>query len=135
MPRKYTRKTGDAARALTLRNRRRLWEFRKRHAARLGQDSLSIPQLKLSMNAPFTWETLQRAIAGKTIRADNCQFIEKFLDKHMPLAAGRLPAVGLDRKSVSAGERDEELDGLHEFAGRGSDAQDAVAEVIRRGSR
>jgi len=106
MPRKYIRKTGEAARALSPDVRRRLKEFRARHAARLGFSSLSIPALKTSMSAPFTWETLKRAMEGKKVRADNCQFIEEFLDRH----SARRPqlALGLDRKTVSAGEREYE---------------------------
>jgi hypothetical protein len=105
MPRKYIRKTGEAARALSLNDRRRLREFRARHAARLGFSSLSIPALKTSIGAPFTWETLKRALEGKKIRADNYEFIKEFLDRvqHKPPVA-----VGLDRKSVSAGEREYE---------------------------
>lgn len=133
MPRKYIRKTGEAARALSPDVRRRLRKFRANYAARLGRSSLSIPQLKLSMNAPFTWETLQRAIAGKPIRSDNCQFIEEFLDRHAPKP---LVAAGLDGKSLAAGEHNEENGtNLHEFVRRGRDAEDAVDEAIRRGSR
>lgn len=102
MPRKYVRKTGEAARALSSSYRRRLREFRARHAARLGMSWLSIPQLKMSMEAPFTWETLKRALAGKAVRSDNCRFIEEFLDRHAPQT---VVAAGLDGKSLSAGER------------------------------
>lgn len=133
MPRKYIRKTGAAARALPPNYRRRLREFRAHHAARLEVSSLSIPQLKLAMQAPFTWETLQRAIAGKPIRACNCQFIEEFLNRVAP----PLPATSghIDGKSAAAGEHDEEPNGLHKFVRRGRDAQDAVDELIHRGSR
>jgi len=106
MPRKYIRKTGEAARALSSSYRRRLREFRTHHASRLGVSSLSIPQLKLCMQAPFTWETLKRALAGKALRADNCQFIEQFLDKHAALPSPLHAA--LDRKSISAGEHEYE---------------------------
>ena len=105
MPRKYIRKTGEAARALSPDIRRRLREFRMRRAATLGRSSLSIPLLKLSMNAPFTWETLQRALEGKPLRADNCEFIEEFLDRVQGKVA---VAAGLDFKSLSAGEREYE---------------------------
>lgn len=133
MPRKYIRKTGEAARALPPNYRRRLREFRMRHAARMGLSSLSIPQLKLSMQAPFTWETLKRALTGKAIRSDNCRFIEEFLDRHAPQPVA---AAGLDGKSLSAGEHNEENgSNLHDFIRRGRDAQEAVDEVIRRGSR
>lgn len=133
MPRKYIRKTGEAARALSSSYRRRLREFRARHASRLGMSSLSIPQLKLCMQAPFTWETLKRALAGKALRADNSKFIEDFLDRHAPQIAA---AAGMDGKSLAAGEHNEEGEtNLHDFVRRGRDAQDAVDEAIRRGSR
>lgn len=133
MPRNYIRKTGEAARALSSSYRRRLREFRMRHAARMGLSSLSIPQLKLAMDAPFVWPTLQRALAGKPVRADNCRFIEEFLDRHAPEHA---VAAGLDGKSLSAGEHNEENgSNLHDFVRRSRDAQDAVDETIRRGSR
>jgi hypothetical protein len=131
MPRKYIRKTGAAARALPRSYRQRLREFRSRHAANLGLSTLSIPLLKTSMSAPFTWETLQRAIAGKPIRACNCQFIEEFLDRYLPRP---VPAAGIDGKSAAAGEHEEESP-LQEFVRRGRDAQDAVDELIHRGSR
>jgi hypothetical protein len=136
MPRKYIRKTGEAARALSMGDRRRLREFRMRHAARLGFSSLSIPVLKSCMGAPFTWETLKRALEGKKVRADNCGFIEAFLDRHAPAPpAAEHPHAAIDGKSFSAGERETEEPIIHEFVRRGRDAQAAVDEAIRRGSR
>jgi hypothetical protein len=138
MPRKYIRKTGEAARALSQGDRRRLREFRMRHAARLGFSSISIPVLRMSMEAPFTWETLKRAMEGKKIRADSCQFVEEFLDRHAGAHRPQL-ALGIDRKSISAGEHESEAEEtvsvLQDFVRRGRDAQAAVDEAIRRGSR
>lgn len=133
MPRKYIRKTGEAARVLSSSYRRRLREFRAHHAARLGLSTLSIPLLKTSMGAPFTWETLKRALAGKALRADNCQFIEQFLDRHSPKPSA---AAGLDQKTLAAGGREPEEQSeesrLAEFLRRGRDAVDAATH---RGSR
>jgi hypothetical protein len=140
MPRTWTNKTGESSRALSHSDRRRLREFRARHAARLGLSSLSIPVLKTSMGAPFTWETLKRALEGKKVRADNYQFIKAFLDKYAPAPpTENTPRAALDRKSISAGEHEpgaeETVSVIQDFVRRGRDTQDAVDEAIRRGSR
>jgi len=137
MPKKRVYKTGGASRALSFSDRRRLREFRARAADRLGRSSLGIPELKLVMEAPFKWDTLKRALDGKTLRADNCRFIEDFLDRFDGRAA-LAPAAGLDGKSLAAGERENHNDEngvLQNFVRRGRDTQDAVDEAIRRGSR
>jgi len=134
MPKKRSYKTGGMSRALSFRYRQRLREFRVRTAARLGLPSLGIPGLKQVMGAPFKWDTLKRALEGKPLRADNCRFLEEFLDRQDPQ-----PRLAFDGKSRAAGER--ESDGeesaavLQQFVRRGRDAEDAVEEAIHRGSR
>lgn len=131
MPSKYLRKTGESARALSPDVRRRLREFSTRHAARLGVPLLSVSNLRSAMNAPFTWKTLLRALQGKTIRADNCEFIEAFVNRHVP---GRAAASGQrDFKSLASGSRSDECEIPPEIA----DPVDGDGELARthRGSR
>jgi hypothetical protein len=135
MPRKYIRKTGETARALSIRDRRRLSKFRARQAGRLGLPSLSVDALKTMMGAPFDRKTLLRVIEGKPVRGNNCRLIEEFLDRHMPESV-RPAEVKPDGKSLSAGERNEENEsGVQKFMRIGRDAQQAVDEAITRGSR
>jgi hypothetical protein len=60
---------------------------------------LSVPQLKLAMDAPFKWGVLQRALRGEPVWILNYKFIVEWLDAHCPES----PAPP-DRKSAAAGE-------------------------------
>jgi|HubBroStandDraft_6_1064221.scaffolds.fasta_scaffold149198_5 hypothetical protein len=95
---------GRTSRVLSLNDRGRLRQFQIDHARRLGV-SVGLPQLKSAMEAPFSWETLQRALAGKPIWDSYHAFIVAFLDRHVPAAH---PATEVDFKSRASGERDEE---------------------------
>jgi hypothetical protein len=105
---------GRKSRVLSVTDRRRLRKFRDEHGRHLGV-SLGIPELKCSMSAPFSWETLQRALAGKPIWESYHEFIVSFLDRHVPPPP---PPPPLDWKARASGEREEES-----------------AEPIHRGSR
>jgi hypothetical protein len=71
-----------------------------------GRRSYSIYNLREALAAPFTWETLRRAIEGKPIQERNRDFIVQWLDRYVPASAA--PRAGMDAKSRAAGERDEE---------------------------
>jgi hypothetical protein len=88
---------------LSPRDRQRLLRFQQVHSRRLGV-SIGLPQLKLAMNAPFSWETLQRALAGQRIMLESYNFIVGFLEEHCPPLPGPAPA---DYKARAAGEREE----------------------------
>lgn len=60
---------------------------------------LSLPQLRLSMDAPFKWGVLQRALDGERVWIVNYSFIVDWLDKHCP----ENPA-SFDGKAAAAGE-------------------------------
>lgn len=62
---------------------------------------LDTPQLKLAMDAPFTWPTLFRALHGKPIREAFRCYIVSWLDLHVPAKEVR------DGKAAAAGEIDE----------------------------
>lgn len=97
---------------LSVGDRRRLRKFQTEHGVRLGV-SIGLPQLKLSMSAPFSWETLQRALEGKPIWHSYHEFIVAFLDRHAPK-----PQAAMDFKTRASGDREEE-----------------TAERVQRGSR
>jgi hypothetical protein len=103
---------GRTSKILSVGDRRRLRKFQNDHARRLGV-SIGLPQLRLSMEAPFSWETLQRALDGKPIWHSYHEFIVAFLDHHAPS-----PQSAMDFKSRAAGEQEEE-----------------TAEPMHRGSR
>jgi hypothetical protein len=114
-PRRSVSRQGMGGRrcaVLSVADRRRLRKFQEEHSRRLGM-SIGLPQLKTSMSAPFSWETLQRALAGKPIWESYHEFIVSFLDRHVPP-----PPPPLDWKQRASGEREEES-----------------AEPIHRGSR
>lgn len=105
---------GRTSKILSAADRRRLRQFQKEHAQLLGV-SIGLPQLKLSMEAPFSWETLQRALRGQPIWQTYHEFIVKFLDRHMPQSdppgsTNRRPGGPgfVDFKSCASGEREEE---------------------------
>jgi hypothetical protein len=104
---------GRTSKILSAADRRRLRQFQSEHSRRL-RVSIGLPQLKLSMEAPFSWETLQRALAGKPIWESYHEFIVAFLDRAVPGAQPRM-----DYKSRASGEREDESE----------------AEPIHRGSR
>jgi hypothetical protein len=114
---------GRTSRILSAADRTRLRQFQREHGQRLGV-SIGLPQLRASMGAPFSWETLQRALAGKPIWESYHDFIVAFLDRHVPaspvltgaLKNGRPP---MDYKSRASGER-EEPNGEAEPMHRGS---------------
>lgn len=66
---------------------------------------LSVPRLKLAMDAPFNWQTLQRALRGEPIWEANHQYIVDWMDVHCPAPQPDLPFV--DLKSAAAGDREE----------------------------
>jgi len=45
---------------------------------------LDTPQLKLAMEAPFSWPVLFRALHGKAIQESSYQFIVKWMDQFAP---------------------------------------------------
>jgi len=62
---------------------------------------LDIAQLKLAMDAPFTWATLLRALLGKPIQEDTYQFLMLWVERHFPEKAvpdGKAAAAGAARK-------------------------------------
>lgn len=93
---------GRTSKVLSVGDRRRLRKYQQEHSRRLGV-SIGLPQLKLSMEAPFSWETLQRALDGKPIWHSYHEFIVAFLDRHMPH-----PQSAMDFKSRASGEHEEE---------------------------
>lgn len=93
---------GRTSRVLSVGDRRRLRKFQSWQEGHLGV-SIGLPQLKLSMAAPFSWETLQRALEGKPIWHSYHEFIVEFLDLHIPNAQ-----ASMDFKSRASGEREEE---------------------------
>lgn len=70
-----------------------------------GRRSYSIYNLRAALDAPFTWETLQRAMAGNPIQERNRDFLVQWLDRYVP-ASPQSERV-LDSKSRAAGERDD----------------------------
>lgn len=72
----------------------------QRLAAFRAARRLSVPQLKLAMQAPFKWGVLQRALRGEPIWILNYNFIVEWLDVHQP---EERPAQ-LSGKDAAAGE-------------------------------
>lgn len=68
------------------------------------QRRFTVPQLKLAMDAPFTWQTLQRALQGLPIWEANHQFIVEWMAVHCPAPQAELSFV--DLKAAAAGDRD-----------------------------
>lgn len=95
---------GRTSKILSVADRRRLRKFQQQHSHRLGV-SIGLPQLKLAMEAPFSWETLQRALDGKPIWHSYHEFIVAFLDRAVPD-----PQSAMDFKSRAAGDKEEELE-------------------------
>jgi hypothetical protein len=71
---------GRHSAVLSADDRRRLRKFRAARE-RVLRVFIGIPELRRSMDAPFSWETLQRALTGKPISLRNYDFIVKFLDR------------------------------------------------------
>ena len=67
-------------------------------ALRIAQ-RLSFPQLKLTMDAPFRWQTLKRALEGEPVWELNHKFLVEWIDAHCP----QKPAPA-DGKTAAAGE-------------------------------
>jgi hypothetical protein len=59
---------------------------------------LDVVQLKLAMDAPFTWVTLLNALRGRPIQEDTYGFLAQWLERHFP--AEVLP----DGKTAAAGD-------------------------------
>lgn len=68
----------------------------------------SIPQLKLAMDAPCNWQTLQRALDGLPVYELTFEFIEGWLDKFVPVSTNGESADLRDFKRAAA--NDEGLD-------------------------
>jgi hypothetical protein len=68
---------GRQSRALSSQQIERLDHVRRHH-------SFSLPQLKLAMEAPFTWRVLRRALEGKPIWILSADFIVDWLDRVNP---------------------------------------------------
>lgn len=103
---------GRTSKSLSVEDRRRLRKYQSDHSRRLGV-SVGLPQLKLAMEAPFSWETIRRALEGRPIWHSYHEFIVTFLDRVEPRAQ-----AAMDFKSRASGEHEEE-----------------DAEPIHRGSR
>ena len=67
----------------------------------------SLAQLRLAMDAPFTWQTVQRAISGKPVWELNHAFIVDWLDRYVPVKPG--PRT-VDYKSAAAHDDSAEND-------------------------
>jgi hypothetical protein len=78
---------------------RRLREFR-------SAKRYTLPQLKLAMDAPFTWPVLRNALGGKPIWILNYEFIEKWLDQFVPAAPAPAEPESHDGKLAAAGRDD-----------------------------
>jgi hypothetical protein len=66
---------------------------------------LDVMQLKLAMDAPFTYGTLARALRGCAIQEDSYRFLAQWLERHFPaevLPDGKAAAAGKDTDSVGA---------------------------------
>jgi hypothetical protein len=123
---------GRTSKILSVADRRRLRKFQDDHARRLGV-SVGLPQLNLAMEAPFSWETLQRALDGKPVWHSYHEFIVAFLDRVSPR-----PQSAMDFKSRASGDReDPEAEGPVSGAGRSVDQQAGkdAAVPLHRGSR
>ena len=70
----------------------------------VAAERLSIPQLKLAMEAPFKWAVLQRALRGEPIWILNHHFIVEWLDAHFPDVEEAKGPAQVDGKSAAAGE-------------------------------
>lgn len=92
---------GVQSKRLTAEQIERLKWFR-RHA---GRNGYSFPQLKLAMDAPFTWQTLKRAIEGSPVAEFNHDFIVEWLDRFVPAKPG--PKIR-DYKADAAGDHTQE---------------------------
>jgi|SRR5271157_1988343 len=65
---------------------------------------LDIAQLKLTMDAPFAWPTLLRALRGKAIRTASYRFLMGWLERFCPekeFPDGKAAAAG-EGKTVDA---------------------------------
>jgi len=93
-----------------------------------GRRSYSIVQLKLALDAPFRWETLERALCGKPVTEANCAWIVAWLDRFVPVATS---APQIDWKSRQAGEKEDPENG------EGEKPENGETEATRtvRGSR
>lgn len=80
---------------------KRLEKFRKApHAG--APHGYSLPQLRLAMEAHFTWETLRRALLGRPIWDLSHAYIVQWLDRYIPEED-----QPIDGKAAAAGEREE----------------------------
>ena len=100
---------GRHSAVLSPKDRRRLVGYKLRRSRELDVH-LGIPQLRLAMGAPFSWETLQRAVQGKRIHVDTHAWILSFLDAQMPRTRLSDEPAELDFKSLAAGERPDDAE-------------------------
>ena len=63
-------------------------------------ERLSLPQLKLAMDAPFKWAVLRRALHGEPIWILNYKFIVEWIDQHLP--ESKFPAVPKEKTNRDA---------------------------------
>jgi hypothetical protein len=87
---------GRRSRALTARQIERFKEMQYRFHR-------TMPEMKLVMDAPFGWRTLQRAIDGNPVMEMSHKFITDWLEKFAPETLSSV--VAPDGKSLSTGER------------------------------
>lgn len=96
-----------------------------------GRRGYSMPQLRMALDAPFTWETLQRAISGLPIQARNYAYIVQWLDRYVPQPPEGRAVV--DGKARASGEReaDDEVQEASEESGETTPAKPGTAGRLR----
>ena len=78
----------------------RLEKFRRRPQEG-APGGYSLPQLKLAMAAPFSWETLRNALAGRPVWDLSASWIAQWIDRYLP----PLP-IEKDGKAAAGGDND-----------------------------
>ena len=63
-----------------------------------------MPEMAKTMDCPFNWRTLQRAIDGEPVSILNHTYIVGWLDKHVP--GDPEPVAAVDGKMHAAGDRE-----------------------------
>ena len=59
----------------------------------------SLPQLKLAMAGPFTWETLSKALQGRPVWDLTASWIGQWIERYLPA-----PPAEPDGKAAAAGD-------------------------------
>lgn len=89
---------GRQTRRLTPEQIERLRKFKMaRHDGALS--GYSLPQLRSAMAAPFSWETLEKALRGAPVWVNSHAYIVQWLDRFVPA-----PPLPVDGKSAAAGD-------------------------------